>query len=121
MAFELRLDQGDAGEVTRFKDGWTHYEGRRIKLPSFWIAPPGQAGEKITLSLTSFSQVVHDVAAARAILVKLAGELEMDTAGVDAAAAVLQQHCRDLAKWKEKPKRDVRRRDLPANLRGKFR
>lgn len=122
VAFELRIDALQESEPSRFKDGVTTYEGRKVKLPSFWLTAPGGT-EKFTLSLTNMIQVCQDASAAQGILRRLGAELEMDLGGVDAAALVLQSHCREVAKWKPitAQKRDVQRRMLPAHLRGRFR
>lgn len=115
----FRLDQdGDEPEVSRFNDRFTTYEGRKVRLPSFWLA-----GERFTLSLTNMAQVVKDASAGASIVRLLAAELEAEASDeqVSAAAMVLQLRCRELSGWKERPKRDVKRRLVPARDRGRYR
>lgn len=104
----MRLDDGSSADEGRFKGGFTHYEGRRVRLPAFWIG-----GERIYLSLTHMVQCAHDAGAGEKILRRLAAELEQDAVGVEGFALVLQQRCRELIGWKPTIKRDVKRRRLP--------
>lgn len=106
---ELRIDDGQFTAADgRFKDRVTHYEGRKIKLPSFWMN-----GQRFTLSLPNMMAARDSVADAEKIVRTCADLAKVeDLRGVEQAALQLHQHCRELTGWKAKYKRDAKPRRL---------
>ena len=104
---EFRIGDGSTPAEGRFKDTHTFYMGRRFKLPVFFID-----GERFALSLSNAQRAVESVDAAKVLLSRCADMVEglRDRRGIESAALLLQEQCRKLMGWKEKPKRDKPRR-----------
>lgn len=100
---KFRVEDADAKPEGRFKDTHTSYQGRKIKLPVFYIGR-----ERFALSLSNAQQAVVSVDAAKAVLSRCVDMLDdtVDRSGIEDAALLLQEQCRKLMGWKEKPKRD---------------
>lgn len=102
----FRIEEGDPEKAGRFDDTRTTYFGRRQRLPVFWVD-----GERFTLSLANMIRAAQSIEDASSILGVCLDAIEGgDRRGIEGYALALQQKCRQLIRWKDKPKRDVPRR-----------
>ena len=110
---EIRFEDGDVERVGRFDDTRTTYFGRRQKLPVFWIE-----GERFSLTLANMVRAASVIEDATNLLAVCLDAIDArDRSGIEGAALLLQEQCRKLIGWKEKPKRDVlKRKPMRANL-----
>ena len=103
---DFRIEDGDPERVGRFDDTRTTYFGRRQRLPVFWVD-----GERFSLTLANMIRAAQSIEDATNILGVCMDAVDVrDRRGVEGYALALQQKCRNLIGWKQKPRRDVQKR-----------